>query len=454
MTQKCVWGKMKEQRKMSKSFRLGVAVTLVAALGMSACGGSDSSSGGSDNTDATEEPAGNLAETLGYTDNLLGDVSCDMGAVLALTGPGSFYGDTMTKGIDLAVKDIKAAGGPSFNFTTWDHKSGDPAAGVTAMKEMVAKGISIKLASYVDDLGAMLADTAKSKVFTLDGGGGTSIFGQGQPYFWGTRAITPNDTIDGVFKWWKEKNPEKLTVGVLGWDLGEALNKMIKDDFDMKVKRNGMTFNGIYELNAVGATDFSQSITKIKANQPDLLLVAVYGQDPGAFVNQASTAGITSFMMGSEFTPDGINASKGVYDSTGFTFAYDYFDAESPTLNPVAKLFVNGFKTAYDKLPDFYAANFYENTIRFWQLMRQASAAGIPNDKLCLGETLNTNLEANLDSLVSLYGGDAETNGVSALDPKTHSVLRRPMGVFNYVNGKVTPLAYFNIDGADYAAAD
>jgi hypothetical protein len=322
------------------------------------------------------------------------------------------------------------------------------------MKEMVAKGISIKLASYVDDLGAMLADTAKSKVFTLDGGGGTSIFGQGQPYFWGTRAITPNDTIDGVFKWWKEKNPEKLTVGVLGWDLGEALNKMIKDDFDMKVKRNGMTFNGIYELNAVGATDYSQSITKIKANQPDLLLVAVYGQDPGAFLNQASTAGITSFMMGSEFTPDGINASKGVYDSTGFTFAYDYFDAESPTLNPVAKLFVNGFKTAYDKLPDFYAANFYENTIRFWQLMRQASAAGIPNDKLCLGETLNTNLEANLDSLVSLYGGDAETNGVSALDPKTHSVLRRPMGVFNYVNGKVTPLAYFNIDGADYAAAD
>jgi hypothetical protein len=159
-------------------------------------------------------------------------------------------------------------------------------------------------------------------------------------------------------------------------------------------------------------------------------------------------------MMGSEFTPDGINASKGVYDSTGFTFAYDYFDAESPTLNPVAKLFVNGFKTAYDKLPDFYAANFYENTIRFWQLMRQASAAGVANDKLCLGETLNTNLEANLDSLVSLYGGDAETNGVSALDPKTHSVLRRPMGVFNYVNGKVTPLAYFNIDGADYAAAD
>ena len=447
------WGKMKEQRKMSKSLRRGVAVSIVAVLVMSACGGSDSSSDGADTTVATEKPAGNLAETLGYSDNLLGDVSCDIGAVLALTGPGSFYGDTMTKGIDVAVKAIKEAGGPSFTVTTWDHKSGDPAAGVTAMKEIVAKGITIKLASYVDDLGAMLADTAKSKVFTLDGGGGTSIFGQGQPYFWGTRAITPNDTIDGVFKWWKAAHPDNLKVGLIGWDLGEALNKLIKDDFLMKVKRQGMTFNGVYELNAVGATDYSQSITKIKANEPDLLLVSVYGQDPGAFVNQASTAGIKSFMMGSEFTPDGVNASKGTYDSTGFTFAYDYFDAEAANLNPVAKLFVNKFKAAYNKLPDFYAANFFENTIRFWQLMRQASAAGVTNDKLCLGETLNTTMEANLDSLVSLYGGDATTNGVSALDPKTHSVLRRPMGVFSYINGKVTPLAYFNIDGADYAPA-
>ncbi|MBJ7368789.1 MAG: hypothetical protein JHC65_10070, partial [Ilumatobacteraceae bacterium] len=158
---------------MSKSFRLGVAVISVAALVMSACGGSDSDSDGADTTVATEKPAGNLAETLGYSDNLLGDVSCDIGAVLALTGPGSFYGDTMTKGIDTAVKAIKDAGGPSFTVTTWDHKSGDPAAGVTAMKEIVAKGITIKLASYVDDLGAMIADTAKSKVFSLDGGVGT-----------------------------------------------------------------------------------------------------------------------------------------------------------------------------------------------------------------------------------------------------------------------------------------
>ena len=67
-----------------------------------------------------------------------------------------------------------------------------------------SKGVQAKFASYVDDLGAMLAGTAEYKMFTLDGGGGTSIFGQGQPYFWGTRAITPNDPMPGLFQWLKE----------------------------------------------------------------------------------------------------------------------------------------------------------------------------------------------------------------------------------------------------------
>ena len=63
------------------------------------------------------------------------------------------------------------------------------------MCELIAKNIPAKLASYVDDLGAMLPQTAESKMFTLDGGGGTSTFGQGIPFFYGTRAITPNDAL-------------------------------------------------------------------------------------------------------------------------------------------------------------------------------------------------------------------------------------------------------------------
>jgi len=446
---------MKKSRHGSK-LRYGTALLVVAALGLTACGDDDDSSSASDTTaagtdDTTAPATGNLAEALGYTDNLLGDVSCNIGAVLALTGPGSFYGKTMSRGTDLAIEMIKEAGGPSFNVEYWDHKSGDPAAGVSAMTEILAKGITIKLASYVDDLGAMLPQTASGKVFTLDGGGGTSVFGQGQPYFWGTRAITPNDTLSGVYEWFKATYPDKTTVGLIGWDLGEALNEVIKADFLAQTEAAGLEFNGLYELNAVGATDYAQSISKIKANQPDLLLVGIYGQDPGAFANQAETAGLTAVLVGSEFTPDGVNASKGTWEK-GWTFAYDYFDVGT-AVSPVASLFVERFNEVHGEDPDFYAANFFENTIRFWELMREASASGATNDQLCVGDTLESALQADL-TMVSLYGGDASTNGTSTQDAETRSVKERPMGVFTYENGTVTNLATFGIGGVDFALVD
>ena len=103
----------------------------------------------------------------------------------------------------------------------------------------------------------MLDGTAQYKMFTLDGGGGTSTFGQGQPFFWGTRAITPNDPLPGLFKWTKETFPDAKTVGLTGWDIGEPNNSNIKADVLKKIADGGYEFNGLYELVPVGTQDFS-----------------------------------------------------------------------------------------------------------------------------------------------------------------------------------------------------
>ena len=269
----------------------------------------------------------------------------DLGAVLALTGTGSFYGKTMTRGLDLAAKHIEAAGGPKFNYIYLDHKSGDAAAGEAAITELSSKKVAAKFASYVDDLGAMLAGTAQYKIFTLDGGGGTSIFGQGQDYFWGTRAITPNDPMPGLFEYLKQTYPDKKTVGLVGWDIGEPNNTTFAKTSWPRSPHRAYEFNDLYELVPVGGQDFSQVLPKVKANEPDILLVSNYGQDPGSFADQAAVAGLTPIRIGFEFTPDGADASKGAYDRDGYTFAYDYFDAKNP-ISPLAKLFVSEFVAA------------------------------------------------------------------------------------------------------------
>jgi hypothetical protein len=50
----------------------------------------------------------------------------------------------------------------------------------------------------------------------------------------------------------------------------------------------------------------------------------------------------------------------------------------------------------------------------------------------------------------SVYGGDANTVGTISFDLQTHSVKHRPMTVAQFKDGKVTPLAHFDIGGADF----
>jgi branched-chain amino acid transport system substrate-binding protein len=179
-----------------------------------------------------------------------------------------------------------------------------------------------------------------------------------------------------------------------------------------------------------------------------LLLVGMYGQDIGSFVNQAETAGLEAEIVGFEFTPDGINASKGTFEQ-GYTFAYDFFDPNNPT-NPLGELFVQEFEAEYGELPDFYAANYYEDTLGMWDLIRRVCAEG---GDINSGAALDAALQAN-PTLFSVYGGDESTVGTKTMDLESHSVTQRPMGLFRYENGEVTPLAYFDLNGEDFQMAE
>jgi branched-chain amino acid transport system substrate-binding protein len=432
----------------------GGAATTSGGAPTTAGGAATTAGGAATTAGGSAAPSGDvgaeLAELLQIdpnADNAAG-VSWTMGNVLALTGNGSFYGQTMTKGTDLAVKHVAAAGGPNIEVVYKDHKSGDAQAATQAMTEIGTANIPAKLASYADGLGAMLAGTAQYKCFTLDGGGGTSIFAQGQPFFWGTRAITPNDALPGLFEYIKQTSPDAQTVGLSGWDVGEPSNSIVREDILKKIADAGYEFNDLYELFPPNSTDFAATLTKIQANEPDILLAGMYGQDPGFFLDQMQTAGLSALLYGFEFTPDGINASNGAYDSVGWTFAYDYFDSANP-ISPLAKLFVREFEAEYGEAPDFYAANFYENVLVMWEVIRRVLAKGGDiND----GAQLDAALQENL-TVVSVYGGDESTVGSYTLDPTTHSVIQRPMGVFQYKDGSVTPLAYYDIDGADFQMA-
>jgi branched-chain amino acid transport system substrate-binding protein len=424
------------------------AASSTAAAGSSATGSTATgSSAAAPSGTAAGGVGAELLAALGVdpASKLGGGTTWQMGAVLALTGNGSFYGKTMGRGIDLAVKHIKAAGGPDIKVVYKDHKSGDPQAGVQAMTELGTSGIPAKLASYGDDILAMLPLTQQYKCLTLDGGGGNGGSGQSQDFFWGTRALTGLDMLGGLFRYIGETLPNAKTMGYVGWDLGAKLNADTKTLVLGALKGTTLTHNGLFELAPPNTTDFVSLLAKVKANQPDVLLVEIYGQDPGFFLDQSQAANLTTKIFGVEFTPDGLNASKGAMDKVGWTFSTDFFNADEAT-SKLGKMFVREFKAAYTDSPDFYAANYYEDTLAMWDIVRRVLAKG---GNINSGPELQDGLKENY-VFSSVYGGDDTTVGSFEFDPSTHSLKRRPMGVFLYKDHKVTTLATFNIGAADY----
>jgi branched-chain amino acid transport system substrate-binding protein len=279
---------------------------------------------------------------------------------------------------------------------------------------------------------------------TLDGGGGTSDAGESKPYFWGMRAITPDDTFGGVIKYIQAKMPSVKRIVSVGWDLGPA-SQLVINKLRAQLKAAGLQLVHA-ELTTVGATDFSTALSRVRAASPDILLLSIYGLDPGYFMKQYLTSGIGKPVIGGEFTPDAAKVSNGAYNQ--YTFAYDYFNAAQPT-NDWAKVFADSFNQEYGTAqyePDFYAANYYEDTFAVWDLIRRVlKKGGNPQSGTDLQQALMDNPQ-----FVSVYGGSGSTLGNLALDPQTHTVTRRPMGLFAYNNGTITARAFFNLGGTDF----
>lgn len=415
-----------------------------AALLMAGCAGTTAPSDTADAPDAAE-----LATILGVdtASEFTGKgLEWTLGAALPLSGPGAADGKDMKQAIDLAIEQIAASGGPSITLSAKDIKGPDPVAAKQAARELADEGVAAKISSYGDALGAMIEDTAASEMLTLDGVGGAQPHLIGAPFYYGTTAVAPGDVLPGAMEWLKESHPDAETVGLVGWELG-PLNDIIQADLKTKVEDAGLEYNGLWETVSPVTQDFASVISKVKANQPDVIIVGMGAQAPGALTSQLVAAGVDSILIGIEFTQTALDASKGTFDSGAYHFAMNYFDPENTT-NPLADYFLETYTAKYpdSPAPSFYAANAYEETLAFWQFIRGTLEAG---GDITKGADLLTALEANPD-LPSVYGGDESTVGVTTIDTETHGVSSRPMGVYQYKDGKVHELATFNIGATDF----
>ena len=374
-------------------------------------------------------------------DNVGTGASFKLGIALPLTGPQSYLGAIEGNGARLAAAQIKAAGGPNIELVFKDLKSADLQAGAVAVRELGEAGVPAVLTAYGGDLGAMLPGLAQYKMLGLDGATGAAALVQGKPYFWGMRAIEPDDDVAGALQYWTETNPRIKQVSLVYEDQGPA-NAAIIATFEEALADAGLQLAST-ELTSPDATDFAATVARLKITNPDAVFLFDAGAGPGYFMKQALAAGLTMPVIGSDFDPEAAKVAGAAFDD--YLFATDWFDAQHPQ-NDWAKLFVDSYRKQFGTAPQINAANSYEDTFAVWALIRRVLAKAGNIDS---GEQLQAELIAN-HSFKSLYGGDGAELDDIMLDTTTHTVIERPLGIYKADSGEPVPLATFDMGGANF----
>ncbi len=356
-----------------------------------------------------------------------------IGMILAMTGPGAFYGQVMSRGAQLAVERINKAGGVGgrrLQVLIEDHKSGDADAAVTSARKLLGVDkVPVILTSYSAPTLAIQPLAVEKKVLLLNGGGvGSALVGK--PTLFNTRMLS-SQTAPFVVQWAAGRLKAKR-VATLFWNdaAGQGVNAAVKE----ACARHGCQVVA-EEPHDIGAKSYSAQLARIRAARPDVLALGSFGDDVGYILTQARAYGIAVPILGIDWTP---NAQKiGGKAMEGYTIAVDRFDPTSGDAK--TKAFVEGYKAAYGDVPEFYAANYYEHVEFILRpLLKRIADRGA--DPAKPGELL-AEMERALSArfkFASVYGGDMQLhpNGTAS----------KPLGVYE-VKGDLLTLIGRIVEG-------
>lgn len=332
--------------------------------------------------------------------------SYKIGSILAMTGSGNYYGTVMGRGAQLAVDEINEKGGvdgTKLELFIEDHKSGNAQAAVAAMNRLLnINNVRAVQTSFSPPTLAIAPIADEKEIFLVNGGGVSASLIGASKYLVHNRSLA-TDLARGITLRAHERGFKKMAIIAWKTDAGDSVRGIAKELWT----ELGNTVVA-EEVVVPGAANVDTQIAKIRASNPDVIMLGVFRPEVGTVLKRIREFGMKMPAVGIEFTPD--DAKTAGDAASGFEFTNDYF---APTDdNPEAKKFYDSYKAKFDQEPDFYAANYYESIYVIAELLRRNKEKGVENPT---GAQLMAELKAD-PTFDSIYGGTMtfQDNGVAA----------------------------------------
>lgn len=327
-----------------KRISILIATILAASLLLVACGG-----------DTAPAPGNGAGEVL-------------IGAVFYNTGPGSAYGKSQSEGIQLAADEINAAGGidgVQIRLIIEDDE-GKAESAIAAVQKLINNHQVL----------AILGPTLSTNMFAA----GPDANDAGVPIMGiSTTADGITDIGEYVFR---NSLPEADVIPATVRAAKEKLNiRRVSvlygndDDFTVasyNVFRQALQDEGIEiastQTFTKGQTNFAALLTRIKADNPDALVVSALYTEAANIARQARADGITIPIIGGNGfnSPEYIQIAGEAAENS--LVGSPWFAGRD---NPKTQAFVEAYKERYGAEPDQFAAQAYDGLSLFAEAMKQ-----------------------------------------------------------------------------------
>lgn len=346
---------------MKKLVSLGLAVAMAASL--TACGGSDAGT-----TAAADTTAAGAETTAAGTETTAAEGAADttaapaadgatfkIGVVGPLTGPAAAYGIAVQNGVDLAIKEINAAGGVNgamLEYNSQDDEH-DPEKSVNAYNTLKDWGMQMLVGAVTSKpCIAVAAESSTDNLFQITPSGSAVECVAPENVFRVCFADPDQGTASAKYI---GENKLATKVAII-YDSSTEYSSGIREAFVKEAGNQGIEVVADEAFTADTNTDFSVQLDKAKEAGAELVFLPIYYQEASTILKQASDKEFAPLFFGCDGM-DGIlsveNFDTSLAEGLMLLTPFSADEAES-------KDFTDAYVAAYKETPNQFAADAYD----------------------------------------------------------------------------------------------
>ena len=292
-----------------------------------------------------------------------GDV-IKIGGLAPLTGEVAQYGTAVDNAIKMAVEKINEEqggilGGKKIEYICYDEK-GDSSEAVTMYERLLDEGVVALIGDVTSKPCKAVAQKAAADNLPMLTPTGTQedITDVGENVF-RTCFIDP---YQGELMATYAKEKLGATSAAILYDNADTYSSGIADAFEAAAKELGMTVTNKegYQGGSSGSKDFNAQLTKIKANNPDVLMLPVYYSDAALIAVQAQAQGITATLLGADGW-DGVIEKIDASNLSAVANARFCSQYSASSTDPELQAFLKEYKERYGMDANMFAVLGYDS---------------------------------------------------------------------------------------------